>query len=188
MSEYQYYEFCSLHSPLSSAARKEMRALSSRACVTTHTASYVYNYGGDFRGKIEELLLKYFDMFFYISKYGTIRLLFKYLARQVDKNELKQYCIEHVIRCETQGAYIVLDVEISHEEGFGWIEGEGLLSDFLPLYDEMKAKNYQFLRLAVAINDELTGKKENAVDDIISQSALSSAQAAFLNSAGLGIT
>lgn len=53
MSEYQYYEFCSLHSPLSAAARKEMEALSSRTRVGTHNASYVYHYG-DFRGNVEE--------------------------------------------------------------------------------------------------------------------------------------
>lgn len=187
MSEYQYYEFCSLYSPLSSSARKEMEALSSRACVNTHTASYVYHYG-DFRGKIKQLLLKYFDVFFYISNWGTLRLMFKYSVPQVDMDELKKHCIKDVISCKTHGEYIILDVQVSDEEGFGWTEGEGLLPEFLPLHEEIKAKNYQFLRLVAAINDELTGEKENALEAMIADSELSSAQAAFLNSVGLAIT
>jgi hypothetical protein len=63
MSEYQYYEFCRITTPLSSEARKEMVSLSSRAQVSTHGASYVYNYG-DFRGNPEQLVLKHFDVFF----------------------------------------------------------------------------------------------------------------------------
>ena len=55
MSEYQYYEFCKIHAPLSSEARKEMQSLSSRAKISTHGAIYVYNYG-DFRGNAKEPL------------------------------------------------------------------------------------------------------------------------------------
>ncbi len=39
MSEYQYYEFCSISKPLSQETRKEMASLSSRAKVGTHGAS-----------------------------------------------------------------------------------------------------------------------------------------------------
>jgi hypothetical protein len=180
MSEYQYYEFCSLHSPLSAAARKEMQSLSSRAKVGTHNASYVYHYG-DFRGKAETLLLKHFDLFFYIANWGTIRLMFKYLIEQVNIEELRKYQIKHVISCKKQENYAVLDVHVQNEEGFGWTEGEGLLSEFLPLYEEIKSKNYQFLELVKAINDELTGKKENALSLMFANAKLSSAQTVFLD-------
>lgn len=65
-----------------------MRSLSSRAQVGTHSASYVYH-DGDFRGIPEALLLKYFDIFFYISHWGTIRLMFKYPVQEIDITELK---------------------------------------------------------------------------------------------------
>lgn len=187
MSEYQYYELCSLHSPLSPAARKEMQSLSSRVQVGTHNASYVYNYG-DFRGKAEALLLKYFDVFFYIANWGTIRLMFKYPIEQVNIEELKKYCIKHVISCKEEGNYVVLDVHVQNEEGFGWTEGEGLLSDFLPLYEEIKLKNYQFLKLVKAINDELTGEKEDALALMLAGAKLSSAQTAFLDNIGVTAT
>jgi hypothetical protein len=186
MSEYQYYEFCSLHSPLSAAARKEMSALSSRAQVGTHSASYVYNYS-DFRGNPEALLLKYFDVFFYISNWGTIRLMFKYPAQEIEIKKLKKYSIKDVISCQAQKDYVVLNIAINNEEGFGWTDGEGLLADFLPLYEEIQSKNYQFLQLIKAIHDELTGEKENALASTLADMKLSAAQSAFLDHTGVTV-
>ncbi|MDN3512793.1 MAG: hypothetical protein NG747_00150 [Candidatus Brocadia sp.] len=48
MSEYQYYEFRAIDRPLTEAQKSRISALSSRARVTPHMASFVYNYG-DFR-------------------------------------------------------------------------------------------------------------------------------------------
>jgi hypothetical protein len=153
MSEYQYYEFCSINKPLTSEARKEMSSLSSRANVGTHNAFYVYNYG-DFRGNSDTLLLKYFDVFFYISNFGTIRLTFKYNVFQINIDEIKKYCINHVISYKQHCDDILLDIYIQNEEGFGWTEGEGVWQNLLPLYDEIKSKNYQFLRIVSAVHDE----------------------------------
>jgi hypothetical protein len=180
MSEYQYYEFCRIKSPISEEAREEMRSLSSRAKVGTHGASYVYNYG-DFRGDPKKLLLQYFDIFFYISNYGTIRLMFKYKPGQINIDELKKYDIKHVISCEQYDKGVLLEIYINKEEGFGWTEGEGLLADLLPIYAEIKAKNYQFLRLITAINDKLNDKANNSLSNIIDEMELSSSQQAFLD-------
>ncbi len=182
MSEYQYYEFCSLQAPLTAEARKELHSLSSRATVTSHGASYVYHYG-DFRGDEKALLLKYFDVFFYISNYGTVWLMFKYTAQQVNSKELKKYGIQNVISCEKQQEHIILSIYVQNEEGFGWTEGEGILPELLPLYEEIKAKNYQFLRLVSAIHHELMGKKDNT--NPITDFKLSVAQKAFLQTTGL---
>lgn len=92
MSEYQYYEFCCISEPLSAEARREMHSLSSRAQVGTHGAHYVYNYG-DFRGEPEALLLKYFDVFFYIANWGTLQLSFKYSVQDINIAEVKKFCI-----------------------------------------------------------------------------------------------
>jgi hypothetical protein len=159
MSEYQYYEFCRLGSPLSPEARKEMAALSSRARVGTHSASYVYNYG-DFRGDPKKLLLEYCDVFFYISNWGTVQLMFKYLNQEIDSGTLQQYCIEDVISCEQYDRYVVLSIGINNEDGGDWINGEDLLPDLLPLYEEIKSKNYHFLRLTSAVHNQLTGEKK----------------------------
>ena len=174
MSGYQYYEFCKMNTPLTADARKEMYSLSSRANVTTHGASYVYNYG-DFRGNTKELLLKYFDVFFYISNFGCIQLMFKYKAQEINIDEVKKYCIKHVISCDAQNSRVVLDINFSNEEGFGWVEGEGMLPDLLPLYDEIKTGNYQFLRLVAGAHNANTSSSLGNNSGL----ALSQAQEAF---------
>jgi hypothetical protein len=180
MSEYQYYEFCSIYSPLTAEARKELRSLSGRASVGTHGASYIYNYR-DFRGNPKQLLLKYFDVFFYISKFGIVRLMFKYQPEQIDIAELQKYLIKNVISCEQKDQYIVLDIELNSEEGFGWTEGEGILPHLLPLYEEIKNKNYQLLQIASIINEEFTGTKPNQFKALVTEIKLSSAQKAFID-------
>lgn len=184
MSEYQYYEFCSLNFPMTSEARKEMTSLSSRAKISTHGAVYVYNYG-DFRGNPEKLVLKYFDVFFYIANWGTVQLLFKYPKKEANFNEIKKYYIEDVISCQEHGEFILLDLNIQNEEGFGWTEGEGILPDLLPLYDEIKSRNYQILKLIAAINNEFSAENENSLEEFISALTLTSAQKSYLENLGL---
>lgn len=183
MSEYQYYEFCRINEPISQEARKEMRSLSSRANVSTHGASYVYNYG-NFRGKPKELLLKHFDVFFYISNFGTIQLMFKYKDYQIEIEELKKYNISDVISCKQYGDQILLDICVHNEKGFGWIEGEGWLADFLPIYDEIKAKDYRFLHLIKALHNKFTGENQDPLNKTITE-GLSAAHEAFLESIDL---
>jgi hypothetical protein len=154
MSEYQYYEFCNLKAPLTKEARNEMHALSTRAKVSTHGASYVYNYG-NFKGNPKELLLKHFDVFFYISNWGSLQLTFKYANHEVNTTELKPYVLKHVIDVETQDPSILLDIHFSNEEGLGWLEAEEILPDLLPLYDEIKTGNYQFLRLVRDVSERM---------------------------------
>lgn len=184
MSEYQYYEFCSISKPLTREARMEMASLSSRAQVSTHGASYVYNYG-DFKGNPKQLLLKHFDVFFYISNFGGIRLLFKYLADEINIVQMKKYCIKDVISTKTQKENVLLDIDINLEEGFGWVEGEGMLVDLLPLYDEIKTGNYQFLKLVSSVNEGLTEEGNTLKTAISKFKNLSIAQEAFLTCVGI---
>ncbi len=60
MSEYQYYEFLAIDRPLTKEQMAELRALSSRATITSTRFQNAYNWG-DFRGNPEVLMEKYFD-------------------------------------------------------------------------------------------------------------------------------
>jgi len=107
--------------------------------------------------------------------------MLKYINTQVDANEIEKHCINNVINCEQHDKYIILDINISNEDGYGWIEGEGIVADILPLHEEIKSKNYKFLRLVSAINDEYTGKDPDALNSIIVNRNLTRAQEVFLN-------
>jgi hypothetical protein len=165
MSGYQYYEFCSINKPLTHQARSEMRGLSKRSRITTHGASYVYNYGS-FHAKPKDLLLKYFDVFFYISNWGTLQLMFRYKKDDVDIARIKTYLLKNVISCETKDEYVVLNIELNDENGGSgnWLEGEELFPDLLPLYDEIKNGNYQLLLLASLINAKYNEQEQTTIE------------------------
>ena len=69
MSEYQYYEFRAIDKTLTEKEKAAVSALSSRAYVTSHVASFVYNYG-DFRGNPEKLISSYFDAMLYMTNWA----------------------------------------------------------------------------------------------------------------------
>jgi hypothetical protein len=107
--------------------------------------------------------------------------MFKYQRQSLHPDMIKQYCIKHVIDCEVREPYVLLDINFTNEDGFGWVEAEGMLSDLLPLYDEIKSKNYRFLQLivdaqSIPINSSIM--KNSGL-------ALSEAQEAFFRYAGI---
>lgn len=188
MSEYQYYEFCNINKPISSEVRTKMRALSSRTQTTTHSVAYTYNFG-DFRGNPKELLAKYFDVFFYISNFGNLQLIFRYKKEDLDVNKIKTFFIQHVIEYETYGDYVLLDITIDDDNGgWGWIEGEGMLADLLPLYEEIKNGNYQLFLLIAFINAIYSDKDDYLINTLRKSLApLSFAQQAFIKAIDFSI-
>ena len=157
-------------------------SLSSRARVGSHNASYVYNYG-DFRSDPQKLLLKHFDMFFYISNFGTIQLMFKYHCDDINLDQIQQFSRKHVIELNRVEQYVVLHINVNNEEGFGWTEGEGLLPDLLPIYTEIQQGDYQALKLALAIDDMFSGMNVEAVNHLRDESGFSVATHTFLECA-----
>ncbi|GAC1359968.1 MAG: hypothetical protein NVSMB3_07760 [Acidobacteriaceae bacterium] len=83
MSEYQYYEFRAIDRPLDQAARGALRAISTRAEITSTSFTNTYNYG-DFRGDPAKLMDRYFDAFVYVANWGTHRLMFRIPRRLID--------------------------------------------------------------------------------------------------------
>lgn len=49
MSEYRYYEFCTVDKPLTAAQLKRLRALSTRAAISSTSVVNTYQWG-DFKG------------------------------------------------------------------------------------------------------------------------------------------
>jgi hypothetical protein len=96
MSEYQYYEFQALDRPLDTDAQRALRAISSRAQITSHSLVNTYHWG-DFKGDPLELLEKYFDLFVYWANWGTRRLMVRLPRRFVRPADLKPYCIRELL-------------------------------------------------------------------------------------------
>lgn len=148
MSEYQYYDFRCIDKPLTTSQKKAVTSLSSRSHVTSHKATFVYNYG-DFHGNVTKLMLNTFDMMLYVSNWGTQRLVFRLPKTLIDIETLQDYFISDEIDHRQQGSYLMLDLCFDDDEGGGdWIEGEGLLDDMLSLREELMQGDYRVLYLA----------------------------------------
>lgn len=68
--EYQHCEFLALDRPLKKSEMAALRALSTRADITSTRFSNVYNYG-DFKDSPATLMEKYLDAHVYIANWGT---------------------------------------------------------------------------------------------------------------------
>ena len=84
MSEYQYYEFQTVDPPLGEADRKALRALSSRARITTTSFTNHYEWG-DFKGDPRQLVERWFDLHLYLANWGTRRLIVRLPRRLMER-------------------------------------------------------------------------------------------------------
>lgn len=147
MSEYQYYEFLALDKPLSTSEQSYIQSLSSRVQLTSNQAIFTYSYG-DFRGDPQQVLEKCFDIMLYMANWGTRQLMFRLPLYLVDLPLLESYCLPHKISVATTFDYVILDINIDDEEYRDWIEGEGWLSQFVSLRDDLLRGDFRALYLA----------------------------------------
>ncbi len=138
MSEYQYYEFRAIDSPLTAIQRKTLYSISSRARVTSHIASFVYNYGS-FHGDTEKLMTECFDAMVYISNWGSRRLIFRFPPGLMDMKVLGIFSVSEEIdrRMTRDKKHALLEFDFQDEESGDWVEGEGWLDDLLGLREEL---------------------------------------------------
>jgi len=76
MSEYQYYKFERLDGYLDAKSCKALRAISSRADIST-TSFQVYYHYSSLKAETYEVMLKHFDIGFYYANWGSIEAYIK---------------------------------------------------------------------------------------------------------------
>lgn len=149
MSEYQYYEFRAIDSPLTANQRENLDSLSSRARVTSHAATFVYNYGS-FHGSTEKLMSDYFDAMVYVSNWGSRCLLFRIPAALMDLKQLGLFIVSEEIdkRTTKDKKHILLEFEFHDDDRADWVDGEGWLDDLIGLREELIRGDLRGLYLA----------------------------------------
>ncbi len=164
MSEYQYYEFQAIDQALSEEERAEIGSWSSRTTPTATQAIFTYSYS-DFPRSSEKVLAKYFDAMLYLTNWGTKQLIFRFPQNVVDSKSLALYSHADSVSVVTNEKYVILNINLSEEEGENMIEGEGWLSLLLPLRDDIMTGDYRVLYLAwlqaIAMEYELEEFEEN---------------------------
>ncbi|MEZ4727456.1 MAG: hypothetical protein R3E79_10010 [Caldilineaceae bacterium] len=149
MSEYQYYEFRTVNRQLTAAERTAVNKLSSHGHTTATSFSVDYSYG-DFKHDPDEVLARYFDVFFYIANWGTVTLKFRYPKGLLNLYGLEPYCLDStmVIDYKTVGDSVIVGFDSNPEEGGDWIEAEGMLDGVVALYQDLMGGDYRACYLA----------------------------------------
>src|SRR6266550_2088332 len=92
MSEYQYYEFVAVDKPLTSTQQQELRAISTRARIST--SSFVNDYQwGDLKADPRDLMERYFDAFLYLANWGTRQVTLRLPTTALDPDVVAAYCV-----------------------------------------------------------------------------------------------
>jgi hypothetical protein len=117
MSEYQYYEFQAVDRPLSKREMAELRALSTRASITSTRFVNFYNWG-NFRGNPSVLMEKYFDVFVYVANWGTHEFMLRLPRRLLDPVVARRYCVDDAARARTTGDFVILEFRSEEEDAF----------------------------------------------------------------------
>jgi hypothetical protein len=156
MSEFQYYEWQTVDRVLNPAEQAAVNRLSSHIEVSPGKAVVTYNWS-DFRHDPKEVLLKYFDAFFYYANWGSLRLMFRFPKGLINEKDLEPFWDGEYVSFETYGDYQVLDIDFNPEDG-GWMDEAVVdLSDFISLRADLLKGDYRLLYL--------TWLKEMAFDD-----------------------
>ncbi len=136
MSEYQYYEFQTIDRPLTAEQQAAIRTLSSRVELSATRAAFNYAYSS-FRGKPLQVLEPHFDALLYIANWGSKQLAFRLPRNAIAAEHLQPYLAgdeeSYVLDLHTTPQHLILNMEVHEQEGYGWIEGEGLLDPLIPL-------------------------------------------------------
>mgnify|MGYP001041981924 CR=1 FL=1 len=130
MSEYQFYEFRAIDSPLTANQRETLSSISSRGRITSHAASFVYNYGS-FHGDTEALMTECFDAMVYISNWGARCLIFRLPPELMDMKLLGLFAVSEEIdrRMTRDKQHVLVEFDFQDEDQGDWVEGEGWLDD-----------------------------------------------------------
>lgn len=139
MSEYQYYEFLAIDRPLSTKDMEELRALSTRAQITTVSFTNEYHWG-DFKGNPDTLMKRYFDAHVYLANWGHCHLSLRLPRDALDFKIAAAYGTEYTLVIKEAGAHWVIDWDLRESESDrfgGEDDGRGWMSRLTPLRDEL---------------------------------------------------
>lgn len=153
MSEYQYYEFVAVDRPLSEEKLRALRALSTRARITSTRFVNHYDWG-DFRGNPRALMEDCFDLFVHVANWGT-RCFMMRLPRQLfDADAVKPYLAAgDVCAAWATDQHVILQFEQEDIYGDGaadyeFDDGSGWLAALAPLRQELMGGDLRCLYLA----------------------------------------
>jgi hypothetical protein len=147
MSEYQSYEFAAVDRPLTAVQQGELRALSTRARITS--SSFVNDYQwGDLKGDPRNWMERYFDAHLYLANWGTHRVALRLPRTLLDRDTAATYCVDEAAHSWATREHVILDLSSEDEDGDEWWDDEGRLASIVPVRAELAAGDMRLLYVA----------------------------------------
>jgi hypothetical protein len=156
MSEFQYYEFVAIDSPLSPAAQKKLRTITSRATITATRLVNTYEWG-DFKGDPHALVTRHFDAFLYYANWGTRHLMLRVPVTKLDMKLVLQYSARRSTKSQAGSSVATASMSKTHlvlswwseDEDADWEEVESSgLGALTPIRNELMSGDYRALYLS----------------------------------------
>jgi hypothetical protein len=153
MSEFQIYHFKKIDDTLNAEEKKMVQALSSHIKVSSQNAIVSYSYG-DFKHKVEKVVVDFFDAMLYQTNWGQKKLIFKFPVESVNYDELYDYQIDGSdetgyitgIFVWKTPKYVLITIEYCDDDFQEWIEeGNHKLEQLIDLRNEIALGNYSCL-------------------------------------------
>jgi hypothetical protein len=139
MSEYQYYEFLAIDRPLTEGEMAELRALSTRAVITSVSFTNHYNWG-DFKGDPNKLMEHYFDAHIYVANWMTAIFMLRLPIEVLNKEMVKTISIPYVLDFKAVNNHWIITWGLNESENydrFGMEDGSGWMMRLAPVRDEL---------------------------------------------------
>ena len=136
MSEYQYYDFKAIDHALTKTEMAALRAISTRAVITTTSFTNHYEWG-DLKADPLKLLEKYFDASVYVANWGTREFHLRLPQELVDFKQLKSILPGKAAHVRSAGKFVIVSFESEVESDDDWDDGTGWMRSLVSLRSDL---------------------------------------------------
>lgn len=154
MSEYQYYDFKTIDRALTKSEMAELRAISTRAVITSTSFTNHYEWG-DLKADPLKLLETYFDAFVYVTNWGTREFCLCLPLKLIDLKLFKTMLSGKTAYVRRAGEYALVVFE-SEVESDDWDDGTGWMGSLVSLRSDLLRGDARCLYLGwlLSVEDE----------------------------------
>jgi len=159
VSEYQYYDFRAIDHALTKTEMAALRAISTRAVITTTSFTNHYEWG-DLKADPLKLLEKYFDASVYVANWGTREFHLRLPQERADFKQLKSILPGKSAHVRSAGKFVIVSFESEVESDDDWDDGTGWMGSLVSLRSDLLRGDLRCLYLGwlmCAQDDELPG-------------------------------
>jgi len=136
VSEYQYYDFKAIDHALTKTEMAALRAIATRAVITTTSFTNHYEWG-DLKADPLKLLEKYFDAYVYVANWGTREFHLRLPQVLVDFKQLKSMLPGEAASARSAGQFVIVSFESEVEPDDDWDDGTGWMGSLVSLRSDM---------------------------------------------------